>query len=251
MLKEGAIRRQTAAYIVTRRARLPWQAAFCRELRLHGRVLRVAPRRSAAAAHPPRGRDGARRRTHRLPDRFLLRARLAHRRQARARARAPHPPGRPSSSFHAGVRAIWREVGPLRAPRYLAVPHAARLPARARTPFCCAPRARRRAACSTSGGAPSACASPITRCRACCSPSCGEPLMSSTLLLAADAAAAHLGARDPGAPRARHRRHPRRRRLRHRAHDGRRSVGNTAGHRAPGQGRRSARSPGVRYNSLA
>src|SRR5687767_3855185 len=48
-------------------------------------VLRASSPESATAAHPPRRRDRARRWRHRVPDGFLLRARLPHRRQGRAR----------------------------------------------------------------------------------------------------------------------------------------------------------------------
>ena len=55
---------------------------------------------------------------------------LAPGRQGCTGARAAHPPGRPAPSFHAGVRQP-RRGRALRAPGNLAVPHAARLPARA------------------------------------------------------------------------------------------------------------------------
>ncbi len=108
----------------------------------------------------------------------------------RARARAAHPQRGSAPSFHAGVPRPARDRA-LRAHRHLAVPAAARpatpgpyhVPAAGHARDAAAPAAR-------ASAAPSASACPIIRCRACCCAELGEPLMSSTLLLPGDAAAA-------------------------------------------------------------
>src|SRR5437879_2770486 len=85
------------------------------------RVLRITPGQSAVAPHPPGGGHRARRRRDRLSDRFLLCAWLAHRRQERARAGAPDPPGGSSSPFHTGVLEPLANR-PLRTTGHVAIP---------------------------------------------------------------------------------------------------------------------------------
>ncbi len=228
-----AIRRHRAAYIVMRRVRLPRAALFrqamAEYLELHPvdpqpRLIRRAAevvRAGGLIAYPT---DSCYALGWHIGDKHAL------------GAGAPHPPGGPSSPLHAGVRQPGRSR-PLRAARNLAVPHAARLPARPiHLPV--ARHARDSAPPATRAAAHHRRAHPRPPgYRVCCSPSSGEPLMSSTLLLAADPQPLTSRPRDPGAPRARDRRDPRRRELWCRADHGRRPLGHAAGDRAQGQGR--------------
>ena len=163
--------RLRAAYIVTRGAQLPRELVFLRERSDGGRIPAVTPGRSAATPDPPGRRYRAQGRPHRLPDRLLLRTRVASGGQGCARAGAAHPAGRPAPSFHPGVRRTSPRWGASRAWK----PGSSASCARAcpgHTHSCCRPRARPRAACSTRSAAPSACASRPTRYRACCWRSC-------------------------------------------------------------------------------
>ena len=100
-------------------ARAPMVAEY---LQLH--PVDPQPRLIRQAAESCAGRP------HRLPDRLLLRTRVASGGHGGTRAGAAHPAGGPAPSFHAGVRQP-RPGGALRAPGNLAVPHTAHVPARA------------------------------------------------------------------------------------------------------------------------